>query len=163
MRLIILLLCCFCFFGCTNEKIAYIDNAKLFNSFLLKKKLQSELEKSISSEKAQIDSLEVELKILAARINSQTSKLEKEKFEQKRRIYGIYAERFEEERNKQIKSMDYQIWNQLNTYVADYGKENGLKIILASSGEGNVMFVDDDINVTDKVISYVNEKYKGNK
>jgi outer membrane protein len=149
------------FVRCSNEKIVYVDNGKLFNSFILKKKLQVELEKSISSQKAQLDSLEVELKILAAKMNEHTARIEIENFEQKRRVFKIYSDRFEEEKNKQIKSMDFQIWNQLNTYVAEYGKENNLDIIIASSGDGNVMYVNEKNNITDKVVQYVNNKYKG--
>lgn len=56
---------------------------------------------------------------------------------------------------------DEQILNQLNQYVKDYAKEEGYDIIYSADGSGAIMAASDDMDITDKIVAYLNERYKG--
>jgi outer membrane protein len=52
-------------------------------------------------------------------------------------------------------------WTEINKYIMEYGKENKFDMIHGVSGEGNLMYADEKLNVTDQVIEYMNNKYDG--
>ena len=60
------------------------------------------------------------------------------------------------------KEVSQQVWNRLNTYIQEYGKEHNHKIILGTQGDGNIMYADDFNDVTSQLVTYVNSKYEGN-
>jgi outer membrane protein len=50
---------------------------------------------------------------------------------------------------------------QINKYVEEYAKENNYDVILGGNGSGNIMYLKNDINITDDVLVYINKKYNG--
>ena len=39
--------------------------------------------------------------------------------------------------------------------------ENGYDVIFGASGEGNIMYATDELNITSEVLAYCNKKYSG--
>ncbi|MFD2561879.1 OmpH family outer membrane protein [Aquimarina rubra] len=60
------------------------------------------------------------------------------------------------------KEVSQQVWNRLNQYIKEYGEANQYKIILGTQGNGNIMFAQDGIDITETVLEYANTKYEGN-
>ncbi|EZH72250.1 hypothetical protein ATO12_25280 [Aquimarina atlantica] len=58
--------------------------------------------------------------------------------------------------------MRQKVWNRLNQYIKEYGIANQCKIILGTRGVGNIMFAQEEIDITTKVLEYANTKYEGN-
>ena len=54
-----------------------------------------------------------------------------------------------------------QVWTRLNQYIKDYGREYEYDLILGAKGDGNLMYADDRLDITEEVLEYVNKKYDG--
>ena len=55
-----------------------------------------------------------------------------------------------------------QVWGRLNDYIQLYGEENEFMLILGAQGNGNVMYAQETINITEEVLKFANSKYQGN-
>jgi outer membrane protein len=163
---IVVCVAAFLFIGKSNQggKIAWININKVFNEFAYKKELEAKLTHTEEARKALIDSLEFELKMLSRAIQAEGGK-DKSKisvFELKRENYLNKKKESEEDNAVLQKTYNDQILNQLNQYLKDYGKKENLRYILGSEGSGALMFATDQDEITDTVIVYINERYKGN-
>jgi len=149
----------------TTSKTAYVLIGEVYNKFDLKKELEKKLEFTKNARQKISDSLAFDLKLLAKKIDD-----DKAKNEQDVKLYNLKREEFvekkrrlEEDNNTLTKQYDQEILTQLNQYVKDYGKENHYTYIHGNDGNGSLMYADESKNITEKVIEYINKKYKGEK
>jgi len=68
---------------------------------------------------------------------------------------------FEEELIEVSQEYDQQIWERLNGFVKTYAEEKGYDIIIGASGDGNLMYANEKLDITDQLIEYCNQKYNG--
>jgi outer membrane protein len=156
----------FLFIGKYNQggKIAWININKVYNEFVYKKELETKLTHTEQARKVLIDSLELELKVLSRAIQAEGGK-DKNKisvFEIKREKYLEKKNESEQDNAVLQKQYNEQVLNQLNQYLKDYGKKENLGYILGSDGSGALMFAKEQDEITEAVIVYINERYKGN-
>lgn len=147
----------FSFYFVENNKtsIFYVDNVKLFNGFNMSKDLGKVNNKKIDQQRKKLDSLYTVYSIFSEQKNEEKAKeteiiLKKEDLELRR-----MNEYFSNE-------VSQQVWNRLNTYIEEYGKTKKHTIILGTQGNGNIMFAQEGIDITKKVLEYANNKYEGN-
>lgn len=146
-----------------SNKLAYMEMGKVYEEFALSKELNKELEKVLKSRKQITDSLFENLRKQTQDLKFQPKK----SMEDIQRLAKIEEEYLYKkqlfEKDNQTISADYntKIWNQLNQYVADYGKEKKITLVFGANGQGNIMYGDDSKNITDAVIDYVNARYNG--
>lgn len=141
-----------------QPKTAYIQAYEIYEAFDGRKELQQRFENEVKSEKAQLDSIKLYLNQLS--VSNEEIEAEERKaalwaaYEQKRQKY---QQRYEE------RSAYYndQIWNQINTYVQEYGKQEGYRYIFGASGNGSLMYGDKGEDISKAVIEYINLKYQG--
>ena len=53
------------------------------------------------------------------------------------------------------------VLNQVNSFIANYGKSQGYDVILGTTQAGNLLYAKDVIDITDEVLAALNEHYKG--
>lgn len=135
-----------------SQKIAFMENAKVFQDFDMKKDYDKIMESEMKSEAALIDSITVLL-------NGTLEGGDSLKILQLKRDYYTAEKIFNEKFDQLSSQYTKEVNDRLNGYIKEYSKEKGYSIILGSGGEGNVMFVDDVYNITDELIKYSNEKY----
>lgn len=143
---------------------AYVDLAKVYNAFGMKKELESKLEQVQQIRKIQLDSLELDLNVLAKNLQSpgvENRKGLEEQFTGKRQQYAFNKQRMEEESNSLTQTYDEQIWKQLNQYIKDYGKENSYTYIFGAEGSGALMYANETVDITERITAYANQRYKG--
>jgi outer membrane protein len=146
-----------------RKKIAYVDLNKVFQKFEFKENLEKQLLKTTELRTQKLDSLEFELNILSKQIESENAK-DAEKvglFQAKRDFYFKKKQEFEEDRSAQVQQYDEQILKQLTQYVNDYGKDHDYTYILGSDGNGMIMYSEAQNDITEEVIVYINNKFKG--
>jgi len=131
--------------SCNQTKMVYVDLFKLVNEFELQKEYSAEARKEMEAQKSIIDSI-IYVEQLKDKAHADQVKAELT------RKYQIKIE----ERNKEIESL---IWKRLNPYLVDFGKEKGYDFIIGANGTGNVLYANEDKNITDELIKYVNERY----
>lgn len=135
--------------SCSSSKTGYVDVFKLVQEFELQKEYTDAAKKELEKEKSLIDSL-----VYVERIRNSESN-----DELKNELYTrLYMK--SEEKNKEIEKM---IWERLNPYLVDYGKENKYTFILGANGTANVLYADEKMDITDELIEYVNKRYHDKK
>ena len=150
-----------------KEKTAYVDISKLYNDFQLKKELETKLIKVQQARKNMLDSLRLQLEFLSGNINSDRTitgdakQKQVQEFESRKMHYYQMEKSFSEDNEKFSSEYKEQILIQFNPYVNNYGKENGYEFIYGTDGTGAVMYASESKNITDKVVKYVDEQYKG--
>lgn len=151
------------FISCNHaEKTGYIKMGELFEEFTLKKELTSQLEQTVLARKNILDSLKLNLEMTIVTIQGgSASDSVKNDFLNKKQVYLKKQEQFEIENNTLQQEYDHQIWTQLNGFVEEFGKNNGLDYVFGANGTGSIMYGDDTKNVTKEAIEYVNQKYVG--
>ncbi len=146
-----------------DAKIAYIDLSKVFEKFEFKNELEKKLVKTRELRKEKLDSLEFELNVMSKQLQSENSK-DSEKiglFQAKRDYYFQKKQEFEEDNSALVAQYDAQILKQLTQYVTDFGKEYEYTYIFGADGNGTIMYGKEKNNITEEVITYINDKYKG--
>ncbi len=145
-----------------QKKVAYINNAVLFESFQGTKEFKLKLKKEDNRRQTIIDSLQLELVNLNNQIQTNPKN---EKLIELYKNKGMYSQQlineFEYLHEKNNQEYTEQIWTQINDYVVAYGKEKNWDYIYGASGNGSLMYGSEEENITNEVIAYINEKYEG--
>ena len=63
--------------------------------------------------------------------------------------------------NNYTTNIPEQVWVRLNSYVKEYGERQNLKIIIGTSGNGNIMYAEENLNITNQFLAYINARYEG--
>ena len=150
---IFLLFCVLAFpYFFTSEETVYVDNIKLFDGFNMTKEMKKIGEKEFNSRKMILDSLYSKLQ---SNTVSETDKKQimpqfvkgKEELEQFNRNFAGEE--------------SLKIWARIHDYVTDFSKENHYKLVLGSENKNTVLSASDEVDVTNKLIYYINNKYEG--
>ena len=146
-----------------RDKLGYVDINKLYESFEYKKELAIEFNKIKMARQRICDSLEYELNLMANDLEEKkllNSSTENE-FTIKRKNLFQLSKQYEEDNNTLSETYDAKIIKQLNAYIKEYGKNNGYQLLLGADLKGNILYGDPKMDETDKLITFVNERYKG--
>lgn len=143
-------------------KKGYVEISKVFNGFEMKKELQQKFERTHAARQKIIDSLSFDLQLLSRELNDkQKDAAWMNGFELKRQDYLKKKKAFDEDNNSLSNQYDKQILEQMTQYINEYGKQEDFDFIYGADGSGVLMYARDTYNISDKVIEFINDKYKG--
>jgi outer membrane protein len=129
----------------------YVDNIKVFNSFLMTKEMKTSGEKELNTRTKSLDSLYQALDNTADPDKKQL--LVKQIIAKKDFIENFQQNYPEEESVK--------IWNRIKAYGENFAKEKNYKLVLGMHPDMNIIYGEDSMNVSDEFIIYINSKYEG--
>ncbi len=145
-------------FGNTQkDKVVYVDNIELFSGFHMKAELEKKYSEVEGQRKTILDSIYMEIKIKAELKDASAS----ESLTMLKKEFLMKKELFDKENAETMTNYNTQIWNQLNEYTKQYGKEHGYEFILGANGQGVLMYADDTKNVTKELLQFANAKFDG--
>lgn len=146
-----------------KQKTAYVVLQELFEKFELKKELEKNYSLTKNARKKILDSIQIDLSVLSKRLSVTPSPVKEEidLFERKKIEFNQKMNEFEQSNIQLTKEFDDKIILQLNQYISDYGKENAYDMIYGNTSNGSIMYGDEKNNITEEVIEYINQKYKG--
>lgn len=138
-----------------RKTFVYVNNVQLFNQFNMAKDLGKLHQDKLKAKEKELDSLFTVYNVL--KTSNNTNKI-------KSLEASLSNGDSELQQMKQYFSSEVsqQVWNRLNGYLKTYGEDNNYEIIFGSKGDGTVMYAKEGNDITDAVVSYVNEKYEGN-
>lgn len=142
----------------TKKKIAFVDLNKVFSEFNMTKELSASLDEMNEVYNNYLDSLNQLSPDPFA--DAYEKKYSEEKTQRQMAIEKVNYE-ISLEQQKKAEEAEQMVWKRLNEYVNNYGAENRYDMIIGSSGNGTVMYGGDQMNITDELIVYVNNKYNG--
>jgi outer membrane protein len=147
-----------------KKRFAWVNLSKIYNEFSLKKDLEKKLMVVETARKKITDSLELELKVMVNQfelLNDAEKNNQSTIFQIKKQEYLTKKQEFDED-NEQLKT-DYhqQVLTQINQYVKDYATGHNYSMIYGADGSGVLMYAEEKIEITNEVLLFVNNKYKG--
>jgi outer membrane protein len=140
-----------------QSDIVYMDNFRVFENFQLKKDYDKLLEKELIQESQSVDSMGMSLTKLI-----EQGKLSEEEVNNRKASYFEIQKNLEGKFETLSKDYTAKVYERLNEYIKTFGKENKYKLILGANGQGNVMYSDEQIDITDDLIEFINKKYLDN-
>jgi outer membrane protein len=127
----------------------FMDSFMVFEEFQMKKDYDKRLETEIGAEQKELDAIGAELS--AATDPAKIDALKKD--------FTVKKLAFDEKFSAISQQYTAEVYKRLNEYIKAFGKERHYGFILGSNGQGNVMYVDQQQDVTKELIKYINKKY----
>lgn len=142
-------------------KTASVNFITLYDSFEMKKQYEKEFEKVQQGQQKTMDSLQFELKTLAEEVKHQKSQELAYKFEKQRNEYLYKQEFYARETEEKMQDYKDKIMKQLKVYVKSYGDAKGYDYIFGVDDGYAVLYKKDGKDITNELIGYVNQQFKG--
>jgi outer membrane protein len=151
--LIGLLITCFAFMLLEpNKRIAYVDNNKLFEGFNMTKELKRVGEKEFNTRKKGLDLMYSKLQTQT--IPERDKKMLMQQFIREKEELEQFNQSFATEEASKI-------WSRIHDYSNEFSQENKYQLIIGSQSKQAVLFADENVDVTNELITYINKKYEG--
>ena len=166
--IILVIVCTYLFFNQLNkkEKLAYVETSILFNGYDGMKQANRAFEAQKTIWQANVDTLSSELQRSIQEHERTYSKMtDKEKelstqlLDRKRQEYYQYKQAMEQKAQQEDQRMSSKVVEEINTFIKEYGIKNKYKIILGATGSGNLMYAEEELNITKEVLDQLNERY----
>lgn len=150
-----------------QQKIAYIDNAKVVNEYQKKVDFEKEFQVKVTAFNKKADSLERALQIeaqlfqaKAANMSQKNAEAEYQALLQKKQMqdYQLQGEEqaIQGEGQKKIDTLITEV----KTFVKDYGEKNQYTYILGANDAGSVMYGTEANDITQIIIDALNADLK---
>lgn len=151
-----------------KPELVYVDVNKLLQGYDRTKADRETFNQKASVMKANVDSLmtdwQNELKIYEKERASMTKKelaLKQELLQHKQQQINNYQQAVQKQIQEEDQKMTQTVVNDINDYVKAYGKEHDHLIIFGAQGSGNIMYAQESIDLTDKILEGLNKQYHG--
>src|SRR5690606_567890 len=166
MKKIVLALVFFGIISCQQEKIGFVDNVKLMNSYKEKMDIEAKFKTRSEAFGKKRDSISQAFQLEAQDFQSRAQKLAQAKAQEE---YGQLQQRSQfigqqlqqEEQQMQIQGqteMDSLV-SKVKREITAYGKANGYSFILSGGDGGSVLYGTETHNVTDAIVKILNDNY----
>jgi outer membrane protein len=151
-----------------TPKIGYVNSYQLIERYEGVKEAQGLYQNKVREWQQKADSIRSKLEYELQLYQQDSMKLlMKEKNNLKRLIqndkmlYQEYEQKINQLSSSEGQNLTEGIVNQINRYVEKYGKAHGYDIILGTGETGTIIYGNDAINITNKVLEGLNKEYKG--
>lgn len=148
-----------------QERIAYIDTAKLLNEYEGMKLAKAAYRKKADVWQTNIDTLVNEVKgQIKAFEKDGRSMTEKEKelsqqlIRTKQQQLGEYQKAIQAKAREADVEMTQKVLTVVNGYLQEYGKSHNYKIILATTDAGNIVYGEEGMDITEDVLKGLNHE-----
>lgn len=168
-KILLLLTVIFSLASCT-QKIAYVDVEALMKGYDETKTMEVDLKAKQDKLKFSLDSLALGFQ---QRVQDYQGKMgsmspqSRQQIEQKLTQEQQQIQGQQQQASQMLQQISQESFEALSkkvdSFVADYAKGKGYKMILGTNGKGTVMYGDEKLNVTEQVLVKLNEAYKTKK
>jgi outer membrane protein len=135
-----------------SKKIVYVDNVKLFDGFIMTKEMKRVGEKEFNSRKKSLE-------VLYSKLQSQKISEDEKKILMQQFVQG--KEELEQLNQSFAIEETSKIWSRIQCYTTEFSQENKYQLVIGSQNKQSVLFADEDIDVTNELLIYINKKYEG--
>lgn len=150
----------------TDNKIAYVDSGKLLGEYKGAETARKEFEKKSAEWKANVDTLEKEVKEAIKKYEKEVSGLSRkeqqlsfEHINKKRRELLSYQRAINENAQQENSKLMQSVVSTINSHLLDYGKQHGYSMILIANPSGTIAYARDGMDVTAGVLEELNSQY----
>ena len=150
-----------------EKEVVYLDSNKLLSQYEGMTRARAAFEKKSVVWQANIDTLQQELtrQIMTFEKESKgmTPKeqdLSKELIKSKKREFAQYQQAIQQQAQQEDAQMTQHVLDVVNTFIQEYGESQGYELILIAD-QGNIAYAVDGLNITDEVVTELNNAYHG--
>lgn len=151
-----------------QEKIVYVDSAKLLNGYKGMQVARKEYQQKATGWKANVDTLTKELQSSimkyekeAGKMTAKEKSLTQELLKSKQKQLMEYQQAMNTKAQQEDGQMTTSVVTQVNAYLKKFGKKKGYRIILAATDYGNIAYAEDGLDITEEVLVGLNAEYEG--
>lgn len=150
-----------------QQKIAFIDNAEVINKYQMKIDIEDKYKLKDDDFKKRMDSVGKDFQIEAQAFQLESKNLSQAKMQERYQELGqkrqVLEQRFQMEQQSMTEAFNTEmdsVVSKVKSFVSNYGKTNGYTFILGKNEAGSVMYGMESENITDNIITAINEDYK---
>ncbi len=165
-----LLVIAFLVIGCQTEKTAFVDTEELFKEYSemndVRERFTKENDEILKDLELKFQPLQIKQQQFLSNSATMSPKKQQERYQE----LAAEDQKFQQERQARIGKLqaDSQaaidsVITKVKDKVKEYGKTNGYSYIYGSNDAGSVMYGKDELDVTQSVLTYLDEAYKATK
>ena len=152
----------------TEGKIVYVDLDRILMDYDMANDLRSVVETKVNNIQAEINrkgqKLEKDVaayqeKIQKGLMTRSVAEAQGQKLQQQELEFNNYAAQKQQEINEEQVVMMNQLGDAIQTYLTKYQEEKGYAMILTNSGGAPVIAADASLDITEVVLTGLNEEY----
>lgn len=146
-------------------RLGYVKMKDVFEKFEMKKEMELKFQRDNGWRQRQLDSLSFALQQESNRLKGFEAPPEEDllAFNVKQNDFLGKRQQLEADKQIQTEALNTQIVTRMEQYIRDYGQQNGYTYIFGDDGNGYLMYSEDAQDVTAPVLTYINERYAGQK
>ncbi|MDP3313900.1 OmpH family outer membrane protein [Lutibacter sp.] len=152
--------------SCSETKIAYIDVEVLMKDYEATKALEIMLKAKQETIAKQLDSLQAPFQSKVQEYYANSQKMTPQKraevegaLQQEQQFLQAKQQEASQILQKENQENSDALTKKVDSFVADYAKSKGFKVILGTSGKGTVMYGDEKLDVTKDILGILNKEY----
>jgi len=166
MKKIVLAVVFFTAISCQQEKIGFVDNVKLMDTYKEKLDIESKFKTRSEAFGKKRDSISQAFQLEAQDFQSRAQKLAQAKaqeeygqLQQRSQFIGQQLQQEEQQMQMQGQTEMDSLVSKVKREIKAYGKANGYSFILSGGDGGSVLYGTDTHNVTDEIVKILNDNY----
>lgn len=149
-----------------RKKIVYVDSHKLVQGYVGMKQARQEYEIRVAQWRANLDTLRSEAEVKIKEYEATKSKLsakEKQLLEQliqsKQEQFMNYQQTVQEKTSAADQELSSKVLAKVNDFIRRFGEKHNYKIIMAATQYGNIVYAEDESDITEEVLQGLNEEF----
>ncbi|MFM7023770.1 MAG: OmpH family outer membrane protein [Flavobacteriales bacterium] len=153
-----------------QPKVAYVHVEKILDNFKGTKDGVEEFQKKDLQRKLSLDSLQKLVIEGDKQLKDPATKLSKTEKENLLISIRFNAQKLNElqktlseESAAEEEKISQAVLTQIQQYIEDYAKENNYSMIFGTEGEGNILYAEEGIDISDAIVEGLNSKYQSAK
>lgn len=155
-----------CYHKLYGKKTAYVELKKVFDGFQMKSDLERKYKDTEKLRARILDSLSINLKVMSKHFNEIGDKRkitdsEWEQYNYRKEELMNLSRKYQEENLNLSQQYDKQILERMTQYVIEFGKQHDYDMIYGADGNGTLMYARQENNISDEIIEFINNKYRG--
>jgi len=154
------------FTSCNQTKIAYINVEDLMKGYDATKALEEKLKAKQEEMTKELDSIGAPFQLKVQEYYQNANKMSAQKraeteqaLQQEQQILQARQQQAGQVLQQENQTLSEALTKKVDSFVADYAKAKGIQLVFGTSGNGTVMYGDDNLNVTNDILDILNENY----
>lgn len=167
MRKLQLLLFAFLVISCQQEKIGFVDNGELLESYQEKKDIEARYQERSQAYAKKRDSISQAFQLEAQELQTKSQGMSQKKaqeeyanLQQRGQFIGQQLQQEEQLLQARGQSEIDSLLSKVRKEIAAYGKANGYAYILGKGDGGGVLYGEEGKDLTQEILKILNEKYQ---
>ena len=163
MKKLLIVAIAFVFASCNQTKVAYIDIEVLMKDYEATKELETSLKAKQEVMAKELDSIGAPFQLKVQQYYQNQQKMSAQKraqteqaLQQEQQFLQSKQQEASQLLQKENLEMSEIITKRVDSFVGDFAKLKGYKLVLGTSGQGTVLYGDESLNVTIEILEILN-------